>query len=465
MTVCEKAQLSYSLAGLHFLFSVNVVAEGFSFVGLHDYVNALRTGDIVNPSENRAAWHAEFRNPNAVPLVKDSLSEIKRLSETIRNQAWHFDVQYVVNIGIGGSDLGPKLICEAFANEMSGPEIHFLSNLDLTELHEVVKKIKLENTLFIATSKSFRTLETLENMNAAKQLLLALDCDPAKHFIAVTADLKAAVELNQIPASQVLVIPGWVGGRYSIWSAVGLVCAIAFGFEKFYQLHQGAYQVDQHFFSAPLAENIPVIYATQLHEAIQNNNLKVLTVLPYAHRLRTLPDYLQQLFMESLGKSVNQAGEKIDYCTGPIVYGSVGTNSQHSFQQLMMQGTHPVFADFILPLSQSGLEQAQQKKLIANCVTQVKTLRQGAAHADLRKNIVGGQHANLIAIDTLNFESVGALIAFYEHVVESTAFLMDINPFDQFGVEYAKGASEHLHAAMDDKVMTVEKIVAALESA
>lgn len=464
MTVCDKTQTTYSLAGLHFLLSIDVVIDNTLFPHFHHYLNALRAGDVVNQSENRAAWHAEYRNPHPCVVVQESFAKIKQLSDTIRNQQWHFDVKYVVNMGIGGSDLGPKLICEAFANEIDGPEIHFVSNLDLTQLQSIFKKIKPENTLFIATSKSFQTVETVENMNAAKQWLLAFNCDPAKHFIAVTAHPTAAIELNQIPASQVLVIPEWIGGRYSIWSAVGLVCAIALGFEQFYQLHIGAHAVDQHFFEAPLEDNIPVIYAAQLHHAIQKNNVKTVTILPYAHRLRTLPDYLQQLFMESLGKNVNQAGEAIDYCTGPIVYGSVGTNSQHSFQQLMMQGTHPIFADFILPLNQSGLENPQQKKLMANCLAQVKTLRDGAMHSDLRKNIVGGQHANLIVMDTLDFKSVGALIAFYEHVVETVAFLMDINPFDQFGVEYAKRVSEDLYTALGDEHVTAEKMVKMLDN-
>jgi glucose-6-phosphate isomerase len=245
-------------------------------------------------------------------------------------------------------------------------------------------------------------------------------------------------------------IPEWMGGRYSIWSAVGLSCAIALGFEAFYEMHIGAHEMDQHFYQAPAADNKIIQYASMMYDALLNEQLKTVTILPYAHRLRTLPDYLQQLFMESLGKQITNSGEPAHYPTGPIVFGSAGTNSQHGFQQLMMQGTHPIFADFILPLEQANV--------VANCVTQVKTLRDGVADIDPLKHISGGKCANLFVLEKLNLKTVGALLAFYEHVVVTLAFLLKINPFDQFGVEHAKRESEQLLKQTGNNITRIEQI-------
>ena len=222
-------------------------------------------------------------------------------------------------------------------------------------------------------------------------------------------------------------------------------------------MHRGAHEMDQHFYHAEESENHIIQYALMMQNAVLHHNLKTLAVMPYAYPLRTLPDYLQQLFMESMGKSVNQAGELIAYPTGPIVFGGMGTNSQHSFQQLMMQGTHTIFADFILPLDQS--------QVIANCLTQVKTLREGAAESNPLKRIDGGKTANLFTMPVLNLKALGGLIAFYEHVVATVAFLLDINPFDQFGVEHGKCASENLLKQYGDTLMRVDQIEHILQPA
>lgn len=462
MTEVKKVKTHLSLAGMHFFLSEKKCIQLERFSGFDAYLKALSGGQIINQSEQRAAWHAAYRQADACDVVQDTFAKMCDISESIRNKQWDFDVQHVVNIGIGGSDLGPKLVCEAFVDEIDGPDVHFVSNLDLTEIQSVLKKLPPRNTLFIITSKSFRTLETIENMGIAKQWLLSEGCDPSKHMIAVTANPQVPEKAHKIPASQVLMMPEWVGGRYSIWSAVGLVCAIAFGFDRFHALHLGAGEMDAHFFSADLSNNVPAQYAFSLYQAINQRGVNALAVLPYAHRLRTLPDYLQQLFMESLGKHVDWRGDAIDYASGPIVYGSVGTNSQHSFQQLMMQGTHPVFADFILPLTQLGVDKLHQKKIISNCLTQVKTLRDGVPCGDFRRRIAGGQDANLFVLDALNLKTLGALLSFYEHVVETMAFLMNINPFDQFGVEHAKRASEALSAELSGVEVSVEVIASYL---
>ncbi|OGT34286.1 MAG: hypothetical protein A3C44_07425 [Gammaproteobacteria bacterium RIFCSPHIGHO2_02_FULL_39_13] len=452
MTTATKSthHVSARVAGIRFLFSTHTLQTALDTVLFDHYRKKLLSGSVVNASEQRAAWHTEFRNPQPCQLVQDSLAQIKQISDSIRQHQWFFDVKDIVNIGIGGSDLGPKLICEAFEDEITQFTLHFVSNLDKAQIHSTLKKLSPAQTLFIVTSKSFRTTETIENMLIAKQWLLEAGCDPAEHLIAVTTNIHIATEIYQIPVSRVLMMPDWIGGRFSLWCAVGLPCAIALGFEKFSELHQGAYEMDMHFLQTSSEKNAPVMYASLLCDAIMNHSVQALAILPYAYRLRSLPDYLRQLLMESLGKHVTTMGESVAYPTGPIVYGSAGTNSQHSFQQLMMQGTHPVFADFILPLTQANM--------IANCVTQVKTLRDGIASSDPLKQIPGGKIANLFVLEKLNLKSVGALLAFYEHAVVTTAFMLNINPFDQFGVEHAKCHSESLLKHYGGEIHSIEQI-------
>lgn len=457
MLPIEKVQTRENVAGISFFLSTNNSLSILKKQAFHDFRQQLFTGGLVNHSEQRAAWHTEFRNPKAHQTVQDSLQSIRQLSQRIRDNQWFFPVKSVVNIGIGGSDLGPQLVCEAFENEIDGPCVHFVSNLDTQQIHAVLKKVSPNNTLFVVTSKSFRTAETLENMLIAKAWLLDAGLDPAKHLIAVTNNIDSATAVHQIPRSHVLSIPEWMGGRYSLWSAVGLCCAIALGYDRWIEMHSGAHEMDQHFYHAEESENHVIQYALMMQNAVLHHNLKTLAVMPYTYALRTLPDYLQQLFMESLGKSVNQTGESIAYPTGPIVFGGMGTNSQHSFQQLMMQGTHAIFADFVLPLDQS--------QVIANCLTQVKTLREGVVESSPMKCIDGGKTANLFAMPVFNLKALGGLIAFYEHVVATLAFLLDINPFDQFGVEHGKRASENLLKQYGDTLMQVDQIECILQSA
>lgn len=455
MLPIEKVQARENVAGISFFLSSSRALSIAKKQTFHDFREQLFVGGLVNRSEQRAAWHTEFRNPHAHQTVQHSLEAIRQLSQKVRENKWFFTVTDVVNIGIGGSDLGPQLVCETFQDEINGPNIHFVSNLDTKQIQAVLQKISPQNTLFIVTSKSFRTVETLENMLIAKTWLLNAGLDPAKHLIAVTNNTDSAIVMHQIPDSQVLSIPEWMGGRYSLWSAVGLCCAIALGYDKWMEMHQGAHEMDQHFYHAHENENYVIQYALMMQDAVLHHSLKTLAVMPYTYALRTLPDYLQQLFMESLGKSVNQLGESITYPTGPIVFGGMGTNSQHSFQQLMMQGTHTIFADFILPLD--------QPQVIANCVTQVKTLREGVRESESIKQIKGGKTANLFAMPVLNLKALGGLIAFYEHAVVTLAFLLDINPFDQFGVEHGKRASESLLKQYGDSLIQMDQIEGILQ--
>lgn len=443
-----------TIAGISFFFSCNHAISLLDEAHFADYLQKLSQGHIVNHSEKRAATHTQFRETTPNKTVQESLAHIKKISEKIRQNAMITDV---VNIGIGGSDLGPKLICEAFSDKIKKPHVHFVSNLDAAQINFLFKKLSPQTTIFILTSKSFRTLEMLENKRIAEKWFNDHDIDISDRFIAVTHNLAAARE-HHIADENILFMPDSIGGRFSVWSAVGLPCAIALGFEQFYEMHQGAFEIDHHFLNAPLTENMPVIYASMLHDALMRNHLKTAAILPYAHRLKTLPDYLQQLFMESLGKHVNTQGELLSHATGPIVFGSAGTSSQHSFQQLMMQGTHPIFADFILPLHQDHCDEKTQAKMISNCLTQVKTLRKGAPHSERLKTITGGKCANLFVMEKLDLKTLGALIAFYEHAVVTLAFMLNINPFDQWGVEYAKCESERLSMRLHNTIPSLSEI-------
>lgn len=411
------------------------------------YRHKLLTGGVVNQSEHRAAWHSEFRNPNPCGVVQESLGHLRLLSEKVRAQKFSFEIRDVVNIGIGGSDLGPKLVCEAFEDEADGPNVHFVSNLDAVQINLTLKKLRPENTLFIVVSKSFSTLETIENLVKAKQWLLDSGQNPVERIIAVTGNREKAKVQYQISDQYILDMPEWVGGRFSVWSAVGLSIAVAFGFDKFYQLHQGAREMDRHFAETGCVDNMPLQYGLQLNKQIQHCGVRTLGIIPYSYRLRSLAPYLQQLFMESLGKNIQQNGKSVQGCTGPIVYGGVGTNTQHSFQQLMMQGSHPIAADYVLALTQKNSSSVTDMQLITNCLVQVETLRYGACCDSVLKRVKGQHHANLFTINEINFCSLGALMAFYEHVVASIAFLMQINAFDQWGVEINKSkAKEKVHA-------------------
>lgn len=430
-------------------------------VRFRQYQQQLFQGGKVNQSEQHAATHTQFREEAPNAQVSPSLAQIRTLSEAIRGNQFTFQVTDVVNIGIGGSDLGPKLICEAFLEEENGPEIHFVSNLDIAQIQSLLKKLNPQHTLFLITSKSFRTLETLENKAIAEKWLRDHQVDPRERLIAIT-NSEINARKQGISETLILTIPESVGGRFSIWSAVGLSCAIALGYDKFYALHVGAREMDQHFLTASVENNLPIQYALQLSHAIHRDQVRAIAILPYAHRLRTLPAYLQQLMMESLGKCVSTLGIPVKHPTGPIVYGSAGTSSQHSLQQMMMQGTHPIFADFILPLSQNIGSETAQVKMIANCLTQVKTLREGVAHSEAIKRIPGNKHVNLFVLGSLNLKTVGALLAFYEHVVATLGFLLDINPFDQWGVEHAKRACEQLTLQFNGKMPTLIEIEALL---
>ncbi|MEP0201510.1 MAG: glucose-6-phosphate isomerase [Halioglobus sp.] len=430
---------------------------------------ALLSGDPVNNTEQRPALHTLLRANKAAGL--DVLyQEVTSTRERMRYWANRLNageqtgfsdqvITDVVNIGIGGSDLGPRLVTEALRPFQGNVACHYVANVDPADLHDTLAELNPHTTLFIICSKSFKTQETLTNGLAARDWLLSAGADTAllaRHFLAMTTNLEAAAAFG-IDPEQCLPLWDWVGGRYSVWSAVGLSCAIAVGWANFEAFLDGARAMDEHFASAPPESNLPMLLS--LLEVWYSNALGAENhvVLPYDNALQRLPDFLQQLTMESNGKRVTRSGSEVTYQTGPVLWGSAGTMGQHSFHQLLHQGTRLCPADFILPLTtHTGMEE-QHAQLVANCLAQSRAMMIGRtpeeAEQALRQRGLDNDEATSLAPhlampgsrpnSTISFESVnpatlGALLALYEHRTYCSGQLWGVNPFDQWGVELGK---------------------------
>ena len=437
---------------------------------LHARIQALLSGEQINTTEKRPALHSLLRAPAAPPGLEDKYREVAATRERMRywadrlNRGEHqgFDgsvITDVVNIGIGGSDLGPRLVTEALRPYHGDVACHYVANVDPADIQGTLLDLDPARTLFIVCSKSFRTEETLTNSLAAREWVLnagARQQDLDRHFLAITTNLAAAAEFG-IPDSHCLPLWDWVGGRYSVWSAIGLSCAVALGWENFAGLLHGAAGMDQHFAEAEPGANMPLLMS--LLEVWYGNCLGAgnHVVLPYDHALRKLPDFLQQLTMESNGKRVSQEGAALDYPTGPVLWGSAGTMGQHSFHQLLHQGTRLCPADFVLPLTTHTGMPAQHRRLVANCLAQSRTMMVGRTQGEARQALLdrgmspdeaaqlaphlampGNRPNSVITLPALTPESLGALLALYEHRTFCSGQLWGLNPFDQWGVELGK---------------------------
>ncbi len=436
---------------------------------LESDVVALFEGAHINTTEDRPALHTLLRASTGHGLdekfgqVTASRALMQGWADALNSgQQKGYSgaaITDVVNIGIGGSDLGPRLVTEALKPYHGNISCHYVANVDPADLQDTLLDLDPESTLFIVCSKSFRTEETLTNSLAARAWLLnagATEPDLDKHFIAVTSNLTAAAEFG-IPADNCLPMWDWVGGRYSVWSAIGLSCAIAVGWPRFEEFLAGAEEMDEHFHSTPPASNMPLLMGLLevwygAFFGAQNH-----VVLPYDNSLQRLPDFLQQLTMESNGKRVNVDGTALPYNTGAVLWGSAGTMGQHSFHQLLHQGTLLCPADFVLPLTTHTGMTKQHQRLVANCLAQSRTLMvgrtAGAAHQALldrgcdaaeatrlapHLTMPGNRPSSVITMDSVNPGSLGALLALYEHRTFCSARLWGINPFDQWGVELGK---------------------------
>jgi glucose-6-phosphate isomerase len=442
--------------------------------GLTESIRALFAGEIVNASEGRPALHTALRRPlgdkqlvngeNVMPEVHRVLNQMTELVGRIHNRLWRGyseqAITDVVNIGIGGSYLGPELVSEAllpFAQK--GVRCHYLANIDGSEFHSLAATLHAETTLFIVSSKSFNTLETLKNAQAARRWYLARGGSEAelhRHFIAVTSNPAAAVEFGMRPEN-IFPMWDWVGGRYSLWSAIGLPIALAIGMSNFKELLAGAYNMDQHFQQAPLEQNMPVILG--LLGVWYGNfwDARSHAILPYDHYLRNITKHLQQLDMESNGKRVRQDGSPVTCDTGPVIWGGVGCNGQHAYHQLLHQGTQLIPADFIVPVVSYNPVADHHQWLYANCLSQSQALMLGKTRAEAEqelreqglseddvqrltphKIIPGNRPSNTLVLERISPRRLGALVALYEHKVFVQSAIWGINAFDQWGVELGK---------------------------
>jgi glucose-6-phosphate isomerase len=386
--------------------------------GFPEWRAALLSGKPVNSTENRAAWHTALRaGASSPPEVRETLARMRTIATKLRSEK---KFRRIVNLGTGGSDLGARLLADALGD--SALEVRFAANVDPRDLERALEGADPKSTLFVVASKTFTTQETMSNAAAAKKW-------GGKVFYAVTSNVEAA---KQFGASEILPMWDWVGGRFSVWSAVGFAAACAMGFDAFQEFLSGAHEIDRHFAQAPPEQNIPVLMA--LIGAWNGNFLGAAThaVLPYSNALRLLPAYLQQLEMESNGKRVDRAGRAVDYSTVPVVWGMEGTVSQHSFHQLLHQGAQMVPVDFI----DLGVDEI----LSANALAQADALAFGTGDPGLPpyRQYPGNRPSSILHLEGLNARSLGRLLALYEHKVFTQGVLWNINSFDQWGVELGK---------------------------
>lgn len=456
--------------------------------GVEESRKAMFTAEKINFTENRAVLHIALRNRSNRPIYVDGkdvmpdvnrvLAHMKEFCNEIISGSWTGytgkKITDVVNIGIGGSDLGPLMVTESLKHYQVGPNVHFVSNVDGTHVAEVTKKLNAETTLFIIASKTFTTQETITNAETAKEWFLSKAGDPsavAKHFVALSTNVPKAVEFG-IDEKNMFEFWDWVGGRYSLWSAIGLSIAVHIGFDNFEKLLDGAFSVDEHFAQAPLEENIPVMLA--MIGVLYNNiyGAETHALLPYDQYMHRFAAYFQQGDMESNGKFVTRHGTRVDYSTGPIVWGEPGTNGQHAFYQLIHQGTRLIPADFIAPVKtlnpiRDGLH---HQILLANFLAQSEALMKGktreVAEEELKasgmapesiekilphKVFEGNKPTTSIILPVVTPFTLGSLIAFYEHKIFVQGIIWDICSFDQWGVELGKQLAKAIQPELASK--------------
>ncbi len=431
--------------------TLNALVQLARACGVEARRDELLSGAPVNTTEGRAAWHSALRSPPADPTWARDLREQRErfldFAEQLRagkvTGTVGVPLDTVVCIGIGGSDLGPRLVTEALGTT-KGPRVRFASNLDAADLEEALRGANPHTTLFICISKSFSTLETLENLRAALDWFKAKlpDIDPTPHLAAVTSQPARAAPFG-IDASRVFDFPEWVGGRYSLWSACGIGIAMAHGREAFSALLAGAAAMDAHFAQAPLEKNLPVLLGMLGIWYVNFWGVHTRAVVPYVQRLRHLPAYLQQLEMESLGKSVDRAGAPLAIQTAPVVWGEVGTNAQHSVFQFLHQGTGWVPLDIVTIASNDASGERRLRLLNQYALVQADALAWGDkllgdGPRPSYAAAAGNRPSNVIALPRLDAHAVGALLALYEHRSFVQSVVWNINAFDQWGVEIGK---------------------------
>lgn len=455
--------------------------------GVESKRDAMFAGEVINLSEQRAVLHTALRRAkgdsvlvdgeNVVDEVHATLAKIKQFVAEVHNgtRQGYTGKTFtdVVAIGIGGSFLGPKIVTEALKPyQQKAIKVHFVANVDGHHITDVLAKLNAETTLIVMSSKSFTTQETLQNTLTTREWFLASGAkftDIAKHFMCVSSNIAKATEFG-IAEENIFPMWDWVGGRYSLWSAIGLPIALAVGYDNFSAVLDGARDMDDHFQNTPLAENLPVILGVLGVWYSNFFGCQSHVLLPYSHYLRGFPAYVQQLDMESNGKRTSHEDEEIEYSTGPIIWGGEGTNGQHAFHQLMHQGNTVVPADFILPVKPAHDEIEHHQMLASNCFAQTQALMQGETREEIKaallakgvdadeaeklakhKFMPGNRPSNTLLMDELSPKQLGSLIALYEHKVFVQGVIWNINSFDQWGVELGKVLGNRVLDALQDK--------------
>jgi len=456
--------------------------------------NRMFEGEKINSTEHRAVLHTALRNQKEIPIISDGedvmpkvknvLKKMRRFSEDVRSGQWKGftgkAITSVINIGIGGSDLGPAMVCQAlkaYGSKTITP--YFVSNVDGADLSQTLEKCSPETTLFIIASKTFTTQETMTNAFSARDWFLKAAKDNQhikKHFVALSTNQHAVSQFG-IDIENMFEFWDWVGGRYSLWSAIGLSIALYIGMDGFEELLKGGFEMDEHFKTAPIEQNIPMMMGLLGVWYINFFNFPTHAILAYDQGLSKLAPYLQQADMESNGKFINREGERIDFHTGPVIWGEIGTNGQHAFYQLLHQGTEIVPADFIMPiqsqykLGKDGNE--HHKILLSNFIAQTQSLMLGKTYNEARteiekqgyegediesfipqKTFEGNRPTSSILFKKLTPKTLGQIIAMYEHKIFTQGIIWNINSFDQWGVEYGKQIAKQVLPKLSEKAPT-----------
>ncbi|MGQ0591978.1 MAG: glucose-6-phosphate isomerase [Gammaproteobacteria bacterium] len=497
----RAARFSLEDAGLLLDYSKNrIVAETVRL--LHDLAHTARlehamgrmfAGERINTTEGRAVLHTALRNrgPEAVvvdgedvmPSVRTVLARMRDFSEAVRGGEYRgmsgAPFTDIVNIGIGGSHLGPLMVTRALRPyQKRGMRVHFVSNVDPTDIAETLAVVPPHTTLFVIASKTFTTQETLHNAEAARRWFIAHTGDAAaigRHFVAVSTNLTATQAFG-IDGKHVFELWDWVGGRYSLWSAIGLPIALSLGMEVFERLLDGAYRMDRHFHNAPFEANLPVVLGLLSLWYTDFFGAQSRAVMPYDQHLEYLPAYLQQLEMESNGKGVTLAGAALDYPSAPVVWGAPGTNGQHAFFQLLHQGTSLIPVDFLMALHGHYPPEEQHELLVAHCIAQSQALMRGRSAAEITAEMgargvpeaeverlvphrvcPGNRPSNTLCYERLTPETLGALIALYEHKTLTEGVILGIDSFDQWGVELGKTLAGQVAAGLRGQIPSPEQ--------
>jgi len=459
---------------------------------LPEWIEKLFTGEKINSTEHRAVLHTALRNggeteiivdgADVMPEVRAVLERMRRFCHSVRSGDWKGHtgkkITDIVNIGIGGSELGPHMVVDALKPYQAGLRVHFVSNVDGSHVCDTLETLSPETTLFIISSKSFTSQETIVNAAMAKAWIEHDVKDPqalSLHFVAATANIDAALEFG-IERDNIFQFWKWVGGRYSLCSSVGLVVALAIGMENFEEFLSGAHKMDMHFRNTPLEQNMPVILAMLGIWYINFFDTETFSIIPYDQHLHLFPFWLQQTDMESNGKRVTRAGDIVDYATSPVVWGEAGVNGQHSFYQLLHQGTHLIPMDFIAGVEAHHPLPGHQKILLANFLAQSKALMEGCDEATTRKQLQsenltvedqktllphrtfsGNVPSNTLLYKKLTPEMMGMLVALYEHKVFVQGVIWEINSFDQWGVDLGKKLVTGIYAELESEESITEQ--------